>query len=151
MQLTPVESSHIAAIGYLEDERVLLVRYRDGALYAMLGWTPVAYEQLYSAPSKGQMLKRFAGPRVLISKEVVPTDTVTRLATAGASDTAPATPLNSLDEDAGKCCAKHLRSRVHPEAEERMDCPTCGLSFRREQVGPVFHWRITPVFLIRKR
>ena len=34
MKLTPVESSHIAAIGYLETERVLLVRYKDGSLYA---------------------------------------------------------------------------------------------------------------------
>jgi len=86
-----------------------------------------------------------------ISKEVVTTEQSACLATAGARDTAPATPLNSLDEEAGKCCAKHLRSMVHPEAEERMECPTCGLSFAREQVGPVYHWRITPVVLIRKR
>jgi len=37
MNLTPVESSHIAAIGYLEAERVLLVRYKDGSLYAIAG------------------------------------------------------------------------------------------------------------------
>lgn len=61
MKLTPVESSNIAAIGYLEDEQVLLVRYRDGALYAYCGWTAEQYAALLAAESKGKFLAAFDG------------------------------------------------------------------------------------------
>jgi hypothetical protein len=68
MELTPVESSHIAAIGYLESDGVVLVRYRDGSLHARPGWNSVAYENLMRASSKGKALAACAGPSILISE-----------------------------------------------------------------------------------
>jgi len=56
MELQPVESSHIAAIGYLEADRVLLVRYKDGALYAQAQFEAHEWAALQSAPSKGSWL-----------------------------------------------------------------------------------------------
>ena len=72
MELTPVQSSHIAAIGYLESDGVLLVRYRDGSLYARPGLNAVAYENLMRAPSKGGALAAWVGPSILIAKGVMP-------------------------------------------------------------------------------
>lgn len=61
MKLTPVESSNISAVGYLEDEQVLLVRYRDGALYAYSRWTAELYAAFLAAESKGKFLAAFGG------------------------------------------------------------------------------------------
>jgi|HubBroStandDraft_6_1064221.scaffolds.fasta_scaffold1151499_3 hypothetical protein len=68
LKLTPVKSSNIAAIGYLETCQVVLVLYKDGALYARPGWNSVAYEQLVRAESKGKALHACANPAILITK-----------------------------------------------------------------------------------
>lgn len=68
MKLTPVESSHIAAIGYLEDECVIFLRYRDGTLYAMPGMPPRVWDALCAAESKGRYVERLREPMVRILK-----------------------------------------------------------------------------------
>ena len=69
MKLTPVESSHIAAIGYLEDERVLLVRYKDGALYARTGVPVESWYDFEGSVSKGGWLNHHREySAILISK-----------------------------------------------------------------------------------
>jgi hypothetical protein len=75
LKLTPVESSHVAAIGYLEDQSVLLIAYKDGSLYARPGWTPDAYDLLMRSPSIGKALHACAGagPAILITKGTKPT------------------------------------------------------------------------------
>lgn len=71
MRLIPVESSHIAAIGYLDEQSVLLVLYKDGALYARPGWSMTDYIDLTHASSKGKFLHTRGdrlGSAVLITK-----------------------------------------------------------------------------------
>lgn len=68
MKLTPVESSHIAAIGYLDDECVIFLRYRDGTLYAMPGMPPRVWDALCAAESKGRYVERLREPMVRILK-----------------------------------------------------------------------------------
>ena len=68
MQLTPVESSHIEAVGYLESDRVLLVRYKDGSLYARPGWSLEHFVRLVGSTSKGKFLRATEGASVLIRK-----------------------------------------------------------------------------------
>jgi hypothetical protein len=79
MKLTPVESSHIAAIGYLEDERVLLVRYKDGSFYGYPGCYPEQFAAFLAAKSKGSWLGKWPcigwNKAILISKGVMPTET----------------------------------------------------------------------------
>ena len=70
MELTPCKSSHISSIGYLEAEHVLLVRYKDGSLYARSEVPPTAYADLMCSPSKGGWLnhhREFAA--ILISRK----------------------------------------------------------------------------------
>lgn len=152
--LTPVESSHIAAIGYLEDERVLLVRYKDGSLYAQIGWDSEAYGQLVaSTQSVGRFLEACKNPAVLIWKGVMRTDGKPECdpETAPAGNEAPpAGALNVIDEDASKCCRKAFALVGVGGSLSDLACPECNTSFRRHMVGSVAHWRIVPLFALRR-
>lgn len=160
MKLTPVESSHIAAVGYLEDERVLLVRYRDGALYARLGVSASDYEG-FMCSSKGVWLSRRTElPYILISKGVMPNEPErstaelsatlpVRADVAAPADNAPpsAGVLNVIDEDADKCCVRRFNKRDNVggfEGREIWACLECGTEFHSEMVGPNRYWRIVP-------
>ncbi len=68
MELTKVQSSNVDAVGYLEQDQVLLVRFKDGTLYARTGVQPATYIQLLEAQSKGGFLAQWAGKMVFLSK-----------------------------------------------------------------------------------
>lgn len=147
MDLTPVESSHIASIGYLEADQVLLVRYRDGGLYARPGWSPEQFRDLCAASSKGAFLRSTAGPSILITKGGRAEDSSQSNERAVAAT--PSGPLNVLDEMANPCCwstfvALTLSTRL------LWDCPNCGLHFEAQMVGPVRHWRVKAAFAIAR-
>jgi hypothetical protein len=146
MNLTPVESSHVAAIGYLDDERVLLVRYHDGHLYAWLDVSAAQFASLMAAPSKGKALHAMRGTSILISRK----EDANQIDNSGAGTVAhvKSGPLNTLDEDAGKCCAKTMKTFPPGDDIVAFTCVQCGLEFRPEMVGPVRHWRIVPQVVI---
>jgi hypothetical protein len=56
MKMTPVESSHIKAIGYDEETKVMRVEYTQ-ATYEYADVPKTVYEQIMSADSKGRALK----------------------------------------------------------------------------------------------
>jgi hypothetical protein len=147
MNLTPVESSHIAAVGLVEPDGVLLVRYRDGSLYARLGWTAGHYAALLAAPSKGKFIAATSGGSIrILGKE----DTVSIKARASASNSlqqrGETAPLSLIDEDADKCCRAALSAG--PDVRE-FDCPECGTRFVREVFPDLTrHWRILPIVAI---
>jgi hypothetical protein len=149
MKLTPVESSHIAAIGYLEDERVLLVRYKDGTLYAFLHIAPETHGYLMAtAMSKGAFLQSLPAKGILITKgSAIETVQSTRAAPIAEG------PLNVLDQDASKCCQKMFRSRITGPLTEgdMLACPECGTLFRPQMAGTLRSWRIVPLFAVYRR
>ena len=57
MELTAVESSNIAAIGY--EAGILRVRFRDGAEYDYAGVTQAQHLAFLAAESKGRWLNEF--------------------------------------------------------------------------------------------
>ena len=143
MELTPVESSHIAAIGYLEKERVLLVRYKDGALYAFTGWSSSGFQGLMEAQSIGRSLKLSCpGPGVLITKGGAEDSQSTERSAPLAAENAG--PLNVIDEDAGLCCKISLAATFGKKycASKPQYCQTCSTQFLAEMVGAVRYWRI---------
>ena len=165
MELIAVESSHVAAIGYLETDRVLLVRYRDGSLYAQLNVSPEEFAALQSAPSKGQWLytrdRKGVNP-VCISKGVMPSDrednpgpnkSVDR---PGGNAAPPSGPLNVIDEEADKCCRRNApKSQLWKRTDDRAawECPECGTRFEIAAVSEgMRYWRIVPqVVIVRPR
>src|ERR1019366_2291829 len=68
MELTPVKSSHIAAVEYLARDEIMLIRYPDGALSTRLGVTPPQNAAFMAAPSKGQFVNAMPNRALLISK-----------------------------------------------------------------------------------
>jgi cell division GTPase FtsZ len=161
--LMPVESSHVAAVGYIEADQVLLVRFIDGALYAFPGVTVAQYAELMEVPSKGRWIAKFRGQEVRIQKGVMPTETgesttVTAVARPGGDAVASSGPLNLIDQDADKCCRKSFESASRSEivmeslfAGGQTWCEECGTRFAPEMVGSTRYWRIVPqVHIIRK-
>jgi hypothetical protein len=57
MQLTPVESSMIAAIGYDADTQTLEVLFNSGKRYQYYDVPPEEYEGLMAAESKGRYMR----------------------------------------------------------------------------------------------
>ena len=158
MEMISVESSNVAAVLYLADERVLLVKYRDGSLYARTMWTPTDYERLMAAQSKGQFLARCIDPTILISKGGANIAQEQAGQSSGPVNTSgEATgPLNVIDENASKCCRKALEvafswAQFQHVAVPHFDCPQCGTHFRHSMEGPVRHWRIHEHFAVHRR
>jgi hypothetical protein len=59
-------------------------------------------------------------------------------------------PLNVLDEDAGKCCAKAFRI-LQAKDSDQFVCADCGADFLPEMRGPIRYWRIVPQVVIVRR
>src|ERR1035441_4380888 len=59
MELLPVESSHIEAIGYDGDTLTLAILYKTGKLYVHPNITATQFGALMTAPSKGAWVARF--------------------------------------------------------------------------------------------
>lgn len=58
MELVPVNSSNIRAVGYEEETATLVVEFEDGAIYHYLNVPSPIFEGLLSAPSKGTYFDR---------------------------------------------------------------------------------------------
>ena len=54
MKMIPVESSHLAKIGYDPDRRECRVQFKDGTLHDHLGVSPEKFAGLMSAESHGK-------------------------------------------------------------------------------------------------
>lgn len=147
MELLPVKSSHVAAVGYIEHDQVLLVRFKDGSLHARIGCTADQFKRFMESESKGAFLRVYDWPSVLISKggaRKTETPEQAGRPTAGG-------PLNVLDEDAGKCCARAMRNLGEPPRIQQWACPECGLEFISQEVGPTRYWRIKPMVVIHRK
>ena len=108
MQMVPVESSHVATIGFQDGE--LRVRYKDGAEY---GWPATAGEfcALLNAPSKGKWLRANLGERNGVkygraanAPNISGTPLVPELCLGGprSNDTSSALPLNQAGKTRGR-------------------------------------------------
>jgi hypothetical protein len=54
MEMIPVGSSNIAAVGYDDESGELVVEFISGGVYSYPGVTREVYDGLMSAPSKGR-------------------------------------------------------------------------------------------------
>lgn len=60
MELQPVKSSNLAAVGYNEDCHLLRIRFLDGAVYDYPDVAPEWYAEFMAATSKGRMVRELA-------------------------------------------------------------------------------------------
>ena len=153
MELTLVKSSHVAAVGYLDEDGVLLVRYHDGSLHARPGVSREQFESLLTAKSKGKFLHAMRGTSILISrKEAIAGNPVTQSHEQRAVNlmwygpSAASAWMDVLDEDADQCCRR--RFAVFPREEQVFTCFDCGTEFRATRRGALRHWQIWPATAI---
>lgn len=131
MQLEPVTSSHIAAIGYRPDLHLLHVQFKDGSVFAFPSTTPAEHRLLMGAPSKGKALRA-------LEKDGVRIDRVISGAEVPPLIPKPM-PLNSVEDD--DCCAGKLRRALFAGLKaDSWTCPKCGCDWKPRQVGPLRHW-----------
>jgi hypothetical protein len=62
MQRTPVESSNIAAVGYVPERRVLQIEFIGGRVYEYAAVPHTVHEELMRAPSKGTFFAEHIRP-----------------------------------------------------------------------------------------
>ncbi|WKS98497.1 KTSC domain-containing protein [Gallibacterium salpingitidis] len=62
MQHIPVRSSNISSIAYDENQHILEIKFRSGAIYQYLGVPPERYKGLLAAYSKGGYVADFIKP-----------------------------------------------------------------------------------------
>lgn len=54
MEMTPVSSSNIAAIGYDENQNTLIIEFNNGRAYEYYGVSQYVFDEFLNAGSKGQ-------------------------------------------------------------------------------------------------
>lgn len=126
MELIPVESSNIAAIGY--ESGTLHVRFKDGATYQYADVTEDQHVALMAAPSKGRWLKEFRlGEKVPTVKDSLTTQSPDKFHTTQAEG----------------CCKLHLNNASVSGQLDRAEsfvCPKCGTAYTPNWHGPLALW-----------
>lgn len=69
MQLTPVTSSNIDAVGYHEDSRTLHIRFAFGSTYTYRDVAPEEHENLIAAKSIGSHFAKHIRPHYTGEKQ----------------------------------------------------------------------------------
>jgi hypothetical protein len=151
VELLPVQSSNVAAAGYLEVDQIMMVRYNDGALYAFPGVTAEAWASFEQAPSKGVWLKAWTdgGGQApsLLQKQVVRPGTggagaaIDPAAGASVSTAASVSLLQTYQDD--DCCGRLLVRFLQTTAALQAvswKCPKCEMEWTHRMHGSVRHW-----------
>jgi hypothetical protein len=133
MELVPVESSNVAAIGYAPEYQLMRVRFRDGSTYDYPATSAEAHQRIMNAPSKGKAL---AGARGI---KIGPVPETITLREPFVHQTQP---LQTFESD--ECCAARI-AKVLPLEGDRWICPKCGTEWRvtiyqLDQGEGVKHW-----------
>jgi hypothetical protein len=130
MELVPVESSNVAAIGYNAECQLLRVRFRDGSTYDYPATSAEAHQRIMNAPSKGRAIAGCRGIKIGPVPETI---------TLREPFVYQAQPLQTLQED--PCCARRLSKVLNSLATvSGWTCPKCGCEWRPQLVGQVRHW-----------
>ena len=66
--MTPVDSSNVAAIGYDESAEEIHVEFLNGRSYKYLGADSQTFEELQSAPSVGSFINRMIKPNFAVEE-----------------------------------------------------------------------------------
>ena len=142
MEMIPVESSNVAAIGYHAECRLLRVRFRDGSLYDFPGVSDLVYASIMQAPSKGSAVGALKGRGVAIEPPTQKPYTIKLREPAPVA----AGPLDTYDPD--PCCGKRIAKMLHDGKMCSADawvCPECGEVWEAAAVGPLRHWSPKPM------
>lgn len=145
MEMVPVQSSNVAAIGYDETVHLLRIEFKDGTVYDAERIDPQMHDALMATSSKGSFINRF------LSKEMRRRP----LIDGGQSipkqiDGAPSI-LHTFEPD--KCCKIGKALADGKVRGNSWICPECGTEWRPVMIdnGTVCHWEPHPCILVWRR
>lgn len=126
MEMKPVDSSNVVAIGY--ENETLCVRFRDGA------------EDLMAAPSKGKALNGLIALRAGVTLRSKP-DKSAVLKQGG--------PIHTSQAEG--CCRKHINNASLSGTLDKLEpweCPKCGTRYEPKAHGPLVNWEASADVLV---
>lgn len=130
MEMKPVDSSNIAAIGY--ENQTLCVRFKDGAEYEYPGVSEQQYKDLMAARSKGRALNGLIAIRAGVTLKSKP-DKSAVLKQGG--------PIHISQAEG--CCRKHINDASLSGSLDKLEpwgCPKCGTVYYPKAYGPLVNW-----------
>jgi hypothetical protein len=132
MELVPVESSNVAAIGYHEECRLLRVLFKNGSTYDFPGVDAATHTQIMQAESKSKAIaaleRSHEGVRLSSSYAI-------KLREPASSNE----PLQTYEPD--PCCGPRLAKALPTLTEvNRWVCPKCGCEWWANVMDGVKHW-----------
>lgn len=145
MEMMPVESSNIQAIGF--DSGSLRVRFRDGSEYDYADVTQGQHAAFLDAPSKGKWLNEFVigrsgrktQPTIALRE---PRKPARRDMFHGSMDEqAESTIIHSTQAEG--CCGVALNAGALSgklDNAESFTCPKCGAEYKPKAFGPLVSW-----------
>jgi hypothetical protein len=133
MQMVPVESSNVAAIGYAPEVCLMRVRFLDGSEYDYPGISESTHALVMASPSKGSALTHLDGVRIS------PPTGALKL-----REPAPPEPSILQVMEFDECCSPRFSKQARTGALDKAEtwtCPKCGVEYRPTLVdGTVRHW-----------
>ena len=138
MEMKPVDSSNIAAIGWEVDK--LCVRFKDGAEYEYPGVTEKQYADLMAAPSKGRALNGLIALRAGVT-----------LKSAKKPEPSAGGPIHTSQAEG--CCRKHINNASLSGKLDKLEpweCPKCGTIYAPKAHGPLISWEAQADVLVFK-
>ena len=138
MEMKPVDSSNIAAIGWEVDK--LCVRFKDGAEYEYPGVTEKQYADLMAAPSKGRALNGLIALRAGVT-----------LKSAKRAEPSAGGPIHTSQAEG--CCRKLINNASLSGVLDKLEpweCPKCGTLYEPKAHGPLILWEASADVLVFK-
>lgn len=146
MEMVPVQSSNVAAIGYDETVRLLRIEFKDGSVYDAYAIDPQMHDALMATSSKGGFISRFLQ---------------TQLRRRPAIEGQPPAPIKCdpnapsilHTHDPDDCCAIGKALADGKVRGNSWICPECGMEWRPVMIdeGTVCHWEPHPCILVWRR
>jgi hypothetical protein len=142
MEMKPVDSSNIAAIGWEADK--LCVRFKDGAEYEYPGVTEKQYADLMAAPSKGRALNGLIALRAGVT-----------LKSAKRAEPSAGGPIHTSQAEG--CCRKLINNASLSGVLDKLlregkpfECGKCGTEYHAKAHGPLILWEASCDVLVFK-
>jgi len=136
MEMVPVQSSNVAAIGF--EAGLMRVQFLDGAVYEYQA-TEQEHADLMAAKSKGSHLAKFRKRGTRVDK---PTSKPERVWSR-----------QMQTHDADECCGPKLSAALLAgllDEETEWTHEECGVTWRAQVQGPVRHWQpVCPIQILR--
>ena len=138
IEMIPVQSSNVAAVGYIAEIFFLRVQFKNGEFYDFPNTPAISHQHLMAANSKGKWIAQNLTGGTKLTCHVDSTSHETPSEQA-------AKKLETIQDDS--CCQKII-SMASREGIDVWWCPRCGQEWRCKIVEGCRHWAPHEVIMV---